>query len=215
MDMRMRVGMAAIVAALVGSSASASLMTGRVLDASQYRISAAAEPGTPFSLRDTGTIYDSRLAGSAGGTSVTQDAEFSQEVRSQYTSIGVDPNYLTSFIFVGGVAAVNQVLFFQFYDSASMPVSDFGVQLPQAGNFVWTITLAQPIPIANVGHVGLIPNTGVTGTFRFASTAPAVGTSTDVSDGKPGFYRYQITVPTPASASLLALGGLVALRRRR
>jgi hypothetical protein len=215
MRTRLTVGVAAIVAAVVGSSASASMFTGRVLNVGEYSITATPEPGSPFSLRDTGTIFDSQVAGSAGGTSVTQDAEFSNEVRSQYTSTGVDANYLTSFKFVGGVAAVNQVLFFQFYDSASMPISDFGVQLPQAGNFVWTITLAQSIPIANAGFVGLIPNVGVTGTFRYASTPPAIGTSSDVGDGKPGYYRYQINVPAPASAGLLALGGLVALRRRR
>ena len=183
-----------------------------IFDVNTARITATPIDGVFYAPRDTGIIYDSSTTPSSGGTTVTAG----QTIVEDYVSVGVDPtNQLLTHVFAGGVATANHVLFFNFYNAGGNFTGGYGVRLPQAGNFVWTITLGQAIPIANVGYVGLIPDIGVTGTFRYTASAPTVGTSMDVANGAPGYYRYKITVPTPASGALLGLGGLVALRRRR
>ncbi len=171
-----------------------------------------------YGSRDTGTIYDSSTTASAGGTTVTSP----NNIVEDYTSIAVDPvNILMQHIFVGGVATANHVLFFNFYDAGGNYTGGYGVRLPQAGNFVWTVTLnpyaGGAVPITPAGYDQMVPDSGTNNpggvpsvvTFRYTSSAPTVGSTNGT------VYRQAFIVPAPASVALLGLGALVAGRRRR
>ncbi|TVQ82258.1 MAG: PEP-CTERM sorting domain-containing protein [Phycisphaeraceae bacterium] len=192
-----------------------------LLDNGLYTIQA-----TPYDTEHTqrsglGTVYESMGAGSgfqafgaASGPGGFDD----------YTSTAPGNITLGEFQFVGGVTAAGGVVFFDFFDSAQNFVDGFGVQLPQAGNFIYTITLNTPIVVPNAGilqaffndDAGVGPFTS--GQWFLSDAAPTVGSS-DPSFGSltNGLeHRFALVdVPAPGAIALMGLAGFAASRRRR
>lgn len=134
---------------------------------------------------------------------------------------------LGSIRFVGGVTAVGGTMQFDFYDTNLQLANTFTVNLPQAGNFIWTITLGAnggkdsvfTIPSDGVLEISAI--NGATGAWFMTTTAPTVG-SNNIAFGtgstlNPQRYNaFELNaVPAPGALALVGLGGLVAGRRRR
>jgi hypothetical protein len=119
---------------------------------------------------------------------------------------------LTEFQFVGGVAAAGQILWFDFYDDMGTYIDYAGVQFPQGGNYIWTITIGTPFAIPDGGYMSMTADSyysSSTGTWFMTQDPPAVGTTDGLEN-----YAFSLTVlPEPASLLLVALGGLF-LRRR-
>jgi hypothetical protein len=145
-----------------------------------------------------------------------------------YVSTQAAPFNLAQFVFVGGVAQAGGGMTVAFFDTAANPVSNFHITLPQAGDFIWTITLGTPpdgldstFVAPQAGFVQITVDAANTGRWFFTSTAPTVGTN-DVTVGSGSQLTPQrnnafslVEVPAPGSLALLGLGGLVARRRRR
>jgi hypothetical protein len=128
---------------------------------------------------------------------------------------------LHSIRFVGGVEVVGGILDFFLLDSNEQTVSSFGVQFPNAGNFIWTITLTNPLPAANSGFFQVQTRDLTTGQW-FATVTPANPGSNSFSSGYGSTFDPQRIgafelreVPAPGALALLGLGGLFAARRRR
>lgn len=146
--------------------------------------------------------------------------------RDDYVSIhpptGSGNFIMDAFKFAGGVTAVGGILDFFFLDAGLNVVSSFGVTLPSAGDFLWTITPTVPAPAAVGGFLQIQSRTGTTGRWFATSTAAAPGSnsfasghgSTFSSGPKIASFELQ-ALPAPGAAALLGLGGLVATRRRR
>ncbi|GEM_PF-1489932 len=129
--------------------------------------------------------------------------------------------------FVGGVGATNGIIDINFFNSAQTFVTGFGVQLPQAGDFIWTISgLSNLGAIPSNGFMQLTARTGSTGRWFFTTTAPTIGTnSTAVGTGsglnpqRNNAFQLTSAVPEPGSVALLigmtTMGGMLVLRRRR
>lgn len=147
--------------------------------------------------------------------------------RDDYTSTlpGVGNFTMDAMRFVGGVAAVGNILDFFFLDPANNVVSSFGVSFPQAGDFIWTITLGAGLPAAKVGQMQIQNRTGSTGRWFMTTTAPSTGANNNLAghgstippaSGGPGYGAYELqNLPAPGALALLGLGGLMATRRRR
>ncbi len=145
-----------------------------------------------------------------------------------YVSTEAAPFTLAQFQFVGGVTAVGGGMTVAFFDTAANPAGNFHITLPQAGNFIWTITLGSPPDGADstfvapqAGFVQITVDAANTGQWFFTSTAPTIGTD-DITVGTGAQLNPQrnnafglIKVPAPSSLALLGLGGLIARRRRR
>jgi len=138
-----------------------------------------------------------------------------------------DVMLLTQFKFIGGVNVAGGVVFFDFFDAPGTTYLDgFGVQLPQAGNFLWTITITytplDPLFIYNNGQVGMAvggaPYPLATAKWYLNSALPTIGTTAAIPPGLndpitllPMNFKFEIT-PEPASL-LLVLAGLLIRRR--
>ncbi|MBL0927739.1 MAG: hypothetical protein IBJ11_08820 [Phycisphaerales bacterium] len=128
---------------------------------------------------------------------------------------------LSAIRFVGGVTAANGVLFFDYFDSGGNFVNGFGVQLPSAGDFIWTITLAPAtIQVATSGFMQITANTGTNGRWFFTTTAPtvggnAIGTGTGAGLTPQRYNAFELSIPSAGTGALFGLAGLVGLRRRR
>lgn len=130
---------------------------------------------------------------------------------------------LDTFSFVGGVAAAGEVLFFEFYDSASNFVDAFSIAFGGGGNFIYTISGGGGAPIGtafdSAGIVQVIADAGSTGQWFLADAGPTVGTEDAFFGGNfDGIYSHNFElngIPAPGALALLSLGGLVATRRRR
>jgi len=137
------------------------------------------------------------------------------------TNSGVD---LTAVKFAGGVTAPGGVLWFEYYTPTGAFATSFGVQLATAGNYIWTITFnSPPFVIPHDGIFQIVANTSYTGVpttiaGQFFVTSPdglTVGTNNTTVGGLPGYvYAFGFYVPEPTTLTLLALGGLVLIRRR-
>jgi hypothetical protein len=148
----------------------------------------------------------------------------------QTTNLADGTTLLAQFKFVGGVTTVGGHVDFQFYDpTGSTVLNTVGVNFPQVGNFIWTITLGA-LPDGS-DSTFLIPTNGVfaaqvdaatTGQFFLTAAgnpAPLAGTTSPTYGAGSGLGRNQafelIAVPAPGAAALLGLGGLLTVRRRR
>ncbi len=199
-------------------------------------------------------LYSSGLQGLTGGPGVgtvtgvvgpiTGGPNFNKGFGDDYvTTAGTGSVSMTSFIFAGGVSAANGALGFEFYNpDGSDAGTGFAVQLPQAGTFIWTITLNSPVTIPASGYCIMQPVVagifqgvpGSTGNFGVADVVDVGGnnaaitasvTDADVlstgafvtsqSDQILAFEIQGPAVPEPTSMGLLAAVAPVALRRRR
>jgi len=131
--------------------------------------------------------------------------------------------FLGQFRFVGGTDTAGGGVQFNFYSwdgTVGVPgslVNSFSVNLPQAGNFIWTITVDPGFEIPTLGYVEMVNGTGGLSRWFLTSTAPSIGTSF----GSP-FEAYPSQafgmiegVPAPGALALLGLAGLAGRRRRR
>lgn len=136
--------------------------------------------------------------------------------------------YLGEFIFVGGVDTADTTVNFDFFEWDSVGgvpgafVDGFSVTLPQAGNFIWTITLDPGFAIPTLGYVEMFvaEDAGGLGQWFVTSTAPVVGTSLAspfTGSGYPsqGLRMVEGIVPAPGAIALLGFAGLAGSRRRR
>ena len=129
---------------------------------------------------------------------------------------------LTTVQFVGGVDTAGGILDFNFFDSAQNAAGGFSVQLPQAGNFIWTIGVgAFVVPSSGFMDVVLDPNrpenAGVLAQWFITSTPPGVGSSPQDATGGNGDHSFSFTaIPEPVSGGLLGLVllGTCLVRRR-
>jgi hypothetical protein len=133
---------------------------------------------------------------------------------------------MDQFKFVGGVSAVGGILdFFILEHNTNNVMASFGVQLGQAGDFIWTITLNGGAGIGNIpaaGDVQIQTRGTTTGRWFMTTTAPLPGSNDNtfghgsVLTPNKGYGAFEMQkLPAPGSLALLGLGGLVATRRRR
>lgn len=135
---------------------------------------------------------------------------------------------LTKFQFVGGVANAGEVLFFTFFTPGFAPADSFGVQFPQGGNFIWTITIGTPAAHVhhNGGYYRMWADDGSvlvlsTGTWFMDELAPTRGTTGpaypgfSTTSGAPLNHKFQIVVPEPATLAMFGMGVLTLIVRRR
>ncbi|MBN4082638.1 PEP-CTERM sorting domain-containing protein [Phycisphaeraceae bacterium AH-315-B13] len=207
----------------VASSASADLTNAPIsnlLDPSMYSIN-AQEIGSP-DLGGIAAVHYSNM----GGAFATFGPQAGFSGFDDYQSTAGADMTLTEMRFVGGVDTTGGVAFFQFFDAASSFVSSFGIAFPQAGNFIWTITIGSAPTVAENGLIQMIgDDLGAFGPatlseFFLIDSAPTVGGSDINVGGNPGTHNqaFELTgdpIPAPASVALLGLGGLAAVRRRR
>lgn len=209
----------------VASSASADL-TGathtNLLTSEQYTIT--AQPiGSPDLAGVFGTAYSNMGAGAGFQAFAAATGPIGFD---DYDSIGAAATTIdvSTYRFVGGVAAAGGILFFEFYDTSSAFVDSFGVQLANPGNFIYTITInSYPggVVVPESGIHQVVANAGTTGQWFLSDAAPTIGTQSNVFGGASGGalnHKFEINgdyVPAPATAALLGLGGLAAIRRRR
>jgi hypothetical protein len=138
-----------------------------------------------------------------------------------YTStISGDADTMTSFKFVGGVAAVGGSLKIDIYSLSAVLVNSFNVTLPSAGNFVWTIGLGTGVDIPASGIIQISTVGASTGQWFLRPGAPTIGSTSQTYGGfQSGATRFnqamELIVPSTGTLGLVGLGGLVAGRRRR
>lgn len=140
-----------------------------------------------------------------------------------YNSIATNDILVDNFVFVGGVDVVGGVVFFDFFDAGGTFLDGFGVALPSAGNFIWTISPTD-LTVAADGIVSMAVDDGTNGPVANAQwflteNVAAVGDA-GVEDVTGTLFNFAFgingtVVPAPGAFALLGLGGLVATRRRR
>lgn len=205
------------------------LLAGSALSSSAFGISVSAQPLEGGGYIDrTATVYSSLTGGYAAFAAATGPIGFDDY---QTSNLADNVTTLAQFKFVGGVSTVGGILTMQFFDnSGPTPTlfSSFNVALPQAGNFIWTITLGalpdgsdSTFVIPTNGVTQMIADSATTGRFYLtsAATPAAVGFNSPTFGSGAALDRNQafelVSVPTPSALALLGLGGLVATRRRR
>ena len=173
-----------------------------------------------------GVVYSNMSEGPSGywTSAVSDDCGY-----DDYDSINDGPILLEKYRFIGGVEEVGDILWFDFYSDRAMTnlVNYFGVQLWEAGIWIWTVTITSPITVPDAGVCHVTGDDywgggygGGRGQWYLSDAGPTVGTEDpfygSISDGSGFAHLFELqNVPEPAGLSLLALGGLALLRRRR
>lgn len=144
-----------------------------------------------------------------------------------YQSTYTDSPYmlLNTFRFVGGVTSVGGGVTFNFYNADATLHDAFSVNLPSAGDFIWTISLESvagakdsDFGIPAAGYLEMIVDANTTGRWFLSTTLPTIGTeSRNPNQGsvESHSHRFELNIPAPGASVLLGLGGLAAFRRRR
>lgn len=252
---------AAAVTAIAGSA----FGLGETLDRSNAIILTVDTPGVQFTRTAIGTpsptpvavplttTYDS-LAGIGFVASAPATGNLGVEDYGTTDSSSGPPNGtpvtqfetrgLHEFGFAGGQdngsqgAAVSGVIFFDFFFNDFSFANSFGVALPTAGAYFWTITIGNPaaLQIPTEGFSSMFannnPNIGpVTSGRWFLSDVganPLIGHNdlaidngtfdfgtTTTPDVRNIGHNFSIVVPTPGAAAIMGLAGVAGLRRRR
>lgn len=211
-----------LIAVLAGAScagiASANIPGSfNLLDPSMYSITATPLGSIDFTRGDADPTWYSAIEGPYNSfAAATGSVGF-----DDYGTAADDDIVLTSWRFVGGVQQVGGTMSFQFFDADQQFVDSFGIALPQAGNFIWTITINSEVIIPANGIVQAVVGEDFTGQWFLGATPPTIGTNDDTFGGASGgalSHRFEINgvlVPTPGAVALLGMAGLAATRRRR
>lgn len=213
--------------ALCSSGAVAGIAINQQIDRGQYVV----YDGQSQNLRGTVTSFYSDLNAGADGfvafddTEIQSDGELESAGVADYTSISSGDIVLNQFQFVGGIDQAGGVVFFDFFDAAGALIDGFGVQIAEAGNFIWTIDLNESITIANAGLIRMsiddedLAGAGSAAAGRwFLGNAGATIGDAGASEADPDFnfaFALNSTVPAPGSLALLGMGGIVMSRRKR
>lgn len=213
---------------LIASSAAAAPVLSNQLDRSGYEIYSAhaqtVRGGAPFTLySDLETGPDGYVA--FDDTDVNNNGELEVAGVADYASASAGDIALDQFVFVGGVDQAGGVMFVDFFTSAGDFIDGFGVQLAEAGSFIWTIDLNETMDIASSGLVRMsiddenLAGAGSTAAGRwFLGNNGATIGDAGLAEGDPDFnFAFQLgsNVPAPGSLAVLALGALTTTRRRR
>ena len=121
------------------------LYTGASLSAEPLEAGSGV-PGTVYSQMDYGAGYVSATAGLVGF--------------EDYDSINEQDIALDTFRFVGGVAAIGEVMWFDFFDSGYNYVDSFGAIFPPGGDWIWTSSLTSPMTITDAGILEVVADDG-------------------------------------------------------
>lgn len=145
-----------------------------------------------------------------------------------YTSTAPGGGFLDEFAFIGGVDTAGGVLFFDILDDSLNVVDGFGVGLPQAGNFLWTIDITNDdVAFPETGNVAMFADDdgafgpATNGVWFLTADAATIGNNgASAGFSGPGGEDLHntfelVAIPAPGTAALLGLGGLAAVRRRR
>jgi hypothetical protein len=139
-------------------------------------------------------------------------------------------NDMFSFRFIGGSNIPNGVVFFTFFNTAfTSRIDSFGVRLPSAGNYIWTITITTPanLTFPDQGIVAMWGDTGFFGpptqaTWFVEHELPTIGTTSPAfpgyTDGSGAFLHHDFeinAIPEPATLAMLGLGVLTLISRKR
>jgi MYXO-CTERM domain-containing protein len=210
-----------IVAALAGTAfADVSLSDIDRTGYSMFNAQGVALDGTEN--RGSGTTYYDNQAGPYSAFPPAGAADNPLGV-ADYQSTAVNNIAVDEFIFVGGVDTIGAVVFFDFFDAGGNFLDGFGVALPSAGDFIWTITPTD-LEIAADGLVQMTIDDGTLGPAGlgrwFLNDTPAAVGDAGVVDVPGSSFNYAFSingseVPAPGALALVGLGGIVATRRRR
>lgn len=182
-----------------------------MMDAQGVALDGAANLGT------TTTFYENI----AGPYAAFPPSDVNPLGVGDYQSVATNNINMTEFVFVGGVDTVGAVVFFDFFDAGGNFMDGFGVALPDAGNFIWTITT--DLEVAAGGFVSMDIDDGTNGPaglgqWFLTTTAAAIGDAGIEDVGGGNNFTFSIggtEVPAPGALALVGLGGMVATRRRR
>ena len=178
---------------------------------------APVDDPNPFGPRNT--VAFSSLPGTVGlGGFFPGTTHMSED----YTTVdGLDFS-LKIFRYTGGVGASGDVVWFDFYDAASVYYNYFGVQLPYVGIYNWTITISTPFNVTGSGFIDAYADSlyvVTTSTMNWYGGAGATIGSSNPSYGFLSAYGYEMAfemeTPAPGALALLGLAGLATRRRRR
>jgi len=209
---RLTAGISAALGLFLSLPVHAELTPGIILDGSPIE---GIQPAGPLT-----TVYD----GIAGpyftfpvGTGVLG--------ADDYASIAPGSTFdLATFQFMGGVnftgvtPVIDRSLLFEFLDGSAHLVGSFSVGFPQSGNFIWTLNLPNPIPVASTGFVQISTLGNSRGQWFLTATPPIVGNNDLGVLGVPNQFNQAFAmkamVPEPGSFGMIAIG-LVGVARRR
>jgi len=174
-----------------------------------------------FSNMDAGAGFQSFAP-----NDITVDGEVAAIGFDDYTSIALGTTQLSAFRFVGGVQEAGGVMFVDFFDASGTALGGFGIQLDDAGTFIYNITVNSVVDVADAGFVQIsVDDDGqfadgvqTTGQWFLSDAGATIGANGPDGGASAGALNHNFeltTVPAPGAMALLGLGGLVAGRRRR